>query len=89
MSITITEDFVMAVVGGPTENTPKPISNNRVRGGFDSFLISGGRRAYLISRSAGLTPGLNFPKPNQSGLYSPTYSTLARAGIFSCKPTAQ
>ena len=28
--------------------------------------------SYFNSKSAGFTPGVNFPKPNGVGLYSPT-----------------
>src|SRR5262249_55628511 len=44
---------------------------------------------YFSSKSCGFVPFWYFPNPNQSGLYSPTYSTFAFAGIFSASPVHQ
>ena len=43
---------------------------------------------HFIACSAGLMPGRNLPKPNGSGWYSPTRSTLAFGGILAFQADA-
>src|SRR5262249_34797234 len=68
--------------GGTSRRTPHKVAP-------PAALSLQAEHCYLIACSSGLRPFSKVPKPNGSGLYSPTRSTLDRVGIRSSMPAAQ